>query len=215
MKKLILVSLITSCLTSLSANGQGYVLFTATPRTVWDSYSIGPPHAPDINVAFLWATQGAVPSVDSIGTSTPITNGWGPWPAEAWSDILTDPNFILAENAANSTMVIAATTAAGGISYNASATFPVSGTIANTYTLFVIGWSSTFATPALAAAGGSVVGWSAPFDYTMVSSIGTPLTFSMSGLQPFGVVAYIPEPSTMALAGLGSLSLLLFHRRHR
>jgi hypothetical protein len=120
----------------------------------------------------------------------------------------------LAYNNNTAVAVQTANLANGAFSYNAAATFPISGTAAGggTATLFLIAWSNAYATPALAQAAGSILGWSAPFNYNYTASIGTPLTILASGFAPFGV-AGVPEPTTMAVAGLAGLSLLLFRRR--
>ncbi len=218
MKKIIVVASLITSLTSLSAFGQGYGLFTGNPRTVWDSFTYpDQPHVTsNVNVAFLWGMNGSAPLVESIlnGVPTNATSMTSPFSIDAaWTDIVTDPNFTLAHNASDNSLVSTRTLANGGFSYNSSSTFGISGTTAGTtYTLFVIGWDATYATPQLAAAAGSAVGWSPAFSYSVTSEIGTPLTMPASGLAHFGVV---PEPTTMALAGLGSLSLLLFRRGRR
>ncbi len=219
-KTLITVALAVA---SMASFGQGYFLFTGTPRTAWDAFS-SPGVAKGnstMNVSFLWAANGATPMVSALGASSGTNNqtsGLGGFtPSQlttAWTDILTDPNFTVAVNAGTSSTVVGLTTAAGGNTYNASGTFGVTGTAPGAnYELYMIGWNSLYATPALAAAGSSAVGWSAPFSYAAVTSIGTPLSMSASGLTAFGVQGVIPEPTTLALAGLGGLSLLLIRRR--
>jgi len=79
-----------------------------------------------------------------------------------------------------------------------------------TYSLFLVGWDANYATPTLAAVANAAVGWSASFNYT--SFAGTAAPHSMPLIPEFGVWG-IPEPSTLALAGLGSLTLFLFRRR--
>lgn len=189
----------------LSAFGQGYFTFGGGPGSVWDGSPGGSTRGPAVyNVAFLWGT--GTPLVD---TATIYNAG------AAWAAILTDPIFQFAFNANSDALVVAATTANGSFSYNGATTFPVTGTAAGggSTTMYLIAWlAADGSTPAAAAAAGSPMGWSNPFTYAYTSSIGTPPTLAMSGFLPFGA-APIPEPSTLALAGLGSLSLLLFRRR--
>ncbi len=213
MKKLILVSLITSCLTGLSAFGQGYFQFvTGKSGQVWDCFTGSPHTATTVNVAFLWAANGSVPEVEMYGASPPDTPP-GVWPPMAWTAILTDPNFTLAVNDANGSVAVTRSLSNGVINYNGGTAFGVTGTsVGTTYALYLIGWNAAYATPALAAANLSPVGWSALFNYTAFASTVTPTSFA--GLVgQFGVWGS-PEPSTLALAGLGGLSLFLLRREH-
>ena len=218
MKAPLIVTAFVCALPGLSAFGQGYFQFTTGKSQVWDCFS-GSVAQPDstVNTAFLWAANGAVPSVASIMPATPanMTPAIFTLPS-AWSAILTDPNFTLAVNNNNGTTVIQRTAANGVISYNGGATFPVQGaSVGATYSVYMIGWYAAYATPSLAAAAASVdgyVGWSAPFSYTAMAVTAFPTSFA--GLTgQFGVVRPIPEPSLLALAGLGGLSLWLFRRR--
>jgi len=74
-------------------------------------------------------------------------------------------------------------------------------------------WQSSFASYALAAQGGGLVGKSALFNANTSPAIQPPPTpTSLAGLYP-GFAVTVPEPSTFALAGLGAAALLLFRRR--
>ena len=55
--------------------------------------------------------------------------------------------------------------------------------------------------------------WSQVFNYTTVDSIGTPSSLAISGFIPFGVNNATPEPSTLALVGLGIVVRLIARRR--
>jgi hypothetical protein len=220
MKKLLTIATIAATLSGISAFGQGYFAFSGNASSVWTSAGLGAGgvavRGPAVyDVALLWASgSGVTPLVDSIMPSVPTNYAGSVSATTAWNDILTDGNFQLAYNNNGSTLVSVANNANGSFSYNGATSFPVSGTGAagGPATLFLIAWSSAYATPAAAALAGSVVGWSAPFNYSYTSSIGTPLSITASGFTPFGVAA-VPEPATMALVGLGGLSLLLFRRR--
>lgn len=79
---------------------------------------------------------------------------------------------------------------------------------------------SSFATAELAVAGGGYYGFSPIFTFRPSSTIafnsivnpgGTALSTWADG--PIQVTAVVPEPSSMALAGIGAASLLIFRRR--
>ena len=204
-------------LAGISAFGQGYFLLGGNAGAVWTSPSAGgPSRGPAVyDVALLWAAGSSVtPAVDSIMPSTPTNFAGSINATAAWNAILSDGNFQLAYNNNTALPVQTVDGANGNFAYNAATSFPISGTSASggSATLFIIAWSNAYATPALAQAAGSILGWSAPFNYSYTSVIGTPLSIAASGFAPFGV-AGVPEPTTMALAGLAGLSLLLFRRR--
>ena len=220
MKKLVIISTLIASFAGLSAFGQGYFQFATAKSAVYDGSGASAVVAgTGVDVAFLWAANGDVPSVDSILASVPTTatsasSGWTT--ASAWTAILNDPNFHLMVNSGSgNALAITPSTAVGAINYAGGGLFAgdALATPLTAYTLFIIGWNTaggTLTTPALAAAANATVGWSAPFSYTANQSTGTPV--NMSGHQ-FGVAGIIPEPTTMALAGLGGLALLAIRRR--
>lgn len=212
MKKLFSTLAICTSLAALNASGQAYFLFQSAGHSVWENFTTGgtiiPAPAGSVDVAFL------------IGTGTPLIGTSGtPTNAESISDfgpIFSDPNFHFAIDANTGQIAVGTTSggvAAGGFSYNSGVSFPVEGTTPGaTYNVFVVGWSSTFATPQAAAAASSLFGWSNTFSYDSgISNIGTELPFSTSGMNPFGLV--IPEPSTLSLASLGTLAIASFRSR--
>ena len=228
MKKLILTIGLATFSASLFA--QGSFIFQSSARAVWDCWSAVANKADaSNNVAFLIGT-GTPKVIAAAGGAQTATNATG-LPnglslSAAWADILDDPNFTLATNMTSQSLVMVKTTTTGIVAYNAGATFLVTNTAAlgGTATIFVIGWDYRYATPWLAAAANSPLGWSSVFNYTYVAGPvpgPTGLADNMVGRFQFGVqsddpisgVIPVPEPATMALAGLGGLSLLLFRRR--
>ena len=215
MKKLVIIGTLIATFSG-AAFGQGYFLFTGTKSTVYDGFTGSSAGlTSNVNVAFLWAASG-VPQVDSIlaavpTTATTLNQTWTA--AAAWTAILTDPNFTLALNAnSGNAVVVQQTTSQGAWSYNGGAVFGINGTTAGTAVqVFEIGWSSAYATPALASAASAAVGWSGAWAYTPTLFTASPNT--MTAPAHWGTGGLVPEPSTLALAGLGGLGLLLFRRR--
>ncbi|HEY4963705.1 MAG TPA: PEP-CTERM sorting domain-containing protein [Candidatus Saccharimonadales bacterium] len=216
MKKIIL-TLGLLAIASASSFAQGSFVFSTASRYVWDDWSsVTPRVSASNNVAFLFATGSPV----SLAGSGSVTNNSGAMNyAAAWTAILTDPNYHLATNSADGTLAVVQTSGLGTIAYNGGNPFTVAGTSASggAVSIFVIGWSSLYANPFLAAAANSVVGWSSVFSYAYTPGpipgpAGTPGNFS-GLLTPFGVGTAVPEPTTLALAGLGAASLLIFRRR--
>lgn len=227
MKKIIAISLLMGWLAATSAFGQGYFSFyTGKSQEVWDGFTSPGVNvsilAATVNTAFLWAPANTVPTVDNPLTSTPTNRSSllydGLSVSQSWAAILNG-QFTPAVNNTTGALASALCSLNGTIAYLNGAAFPVTGTTPNTsYTVYMIGWDANYATPALAAAAygglGAAVGWSNPFQYTSVNSIGTPN--SMVGqAAPFGTFGPVPEPGTFALATLGGLSLLAFRHRKK
>jgi len=219
MKRIIALSLIAASLAATSAFGQGYFQFTSGKSQAYDGFTTPGASAPsaNVNVALMWAAAGTTPTVDSLLTSTPTSGNSATvesyTAAQAWADI-NNGQFTLAVNSATSANVIAKTAANGSFSYNGGVSFGVNGTSPGTYTIYEVSWNAAYADPTTAAAAGSAVGWSAPIQYTAVNATGfvNPTLGQFPGYGTF-VPAATPEPGTMALAGLGGLSMLAFRRR--
>jgi len=223
MKKIITLGLVVASFAATSSFGQGYFLFTSGKSQAWNGFTTAGVSATSslVDTSFLWAPANTTSPMAALLASTPTTgNSTTTEPytvSQAWTAILSG-GFNLATNGNNGSVVVQGTAANGGIAYNSSGTFPIAGTANNgttAYTVFMIGWNSAYATPALAAANGSAVGWSTAFQYTPSKDAITAAP-SMSSLGAnFGVFipAVVPEPTTLALAGLSGASLLLFRRR--
>lgn len=220
MKKILALGFLAALIAVPSSYGQGYFQFVAGKSQVYDGFTTAGTSAlsSNVKVAFLWApasTATPMPVASTPTTGNSLTSAT--WTvANAWTAILNGSDtWTLALNASGDTLASINCAANGGINYNGGASFGVTGTSpSTTYSLFIIGWNGAYADPAAAAAAGSAVGWSSVFQYTAVASTGT--ASSMAGLGAnFGtyVPAAVPEPSTLALAGLGGLALLAFRRR--
>jgi PEP-CTERM motif len=219
MKKILALSLLAVSIAVPSAFGQGYFTFQTGKSQAWDGFTTAGTSALSSNVktAFLWAA-GTVASpmpIASTPTSGNSNTSESYTVASAWSAILGG-TFTIATNAANSQIAVQNTAANGSITYNGGVSFGVAGTSpSTTYSIFIIGWGGNYSDPFTAAANGAAVGWSTVFQQASLTSIGTGPNFSGLGAN-FGVFApavSTPEPSTMALAGLGGAAMLLFRRR--
>ena len=222
MKKIITIGLVVASFAATSSFGQGYFLFTSGKSQAWNGFTTAGVSATSslVDTSFLWAPAGTTSPMAALLASTPTTGNSTTVEnytvAQAWTAILSG-GFNLATNNGGS-VVVQATAANGGIAYNSSGTFPILGTANNgttAYTVFMIGWNSAFATPALAAAVGSAVGWSTAFQYTPSKDAITAAPSMSSQGANFGVFipVVVPEPTTLALAGLSGASLLLFRRK--
>jgi len=76
----------------------------------------------------------------------------------------------------------------------------------------VLGWTGNYATLAAAQAGGAATGSSPIFNETITSG---PTAFP-GDISNVGVVSLVvPEPSTLAMAGVGLASMLIFRRKSK
>jgi len=235
MKKQIAILAALVAATSFSAFGQGYITFASATSGTWDEFTTpgaGIRSPSDVTVGFLWAATSATDSLTLVsGSGGPNGNGLGlrggaankqvatngvssisvtPWATIA--TMVASGGWNWATNSAAPSAPLQVTGGANGLwSYNGGASFILAGPGAgSTIQIVVIGWNNA------GSIGSSAdIGWSNPFNYLTGANASDPngtTVFSSSGANQFGV-APIPEPSTIALAGLGGLSLLLFRRR--
>lgn len=221
MKKQLIIAALAIA-TTASSFAQGYVAFSSSKANgVWYNPGSNPANPANsqlgnngITLGFMWANSGA-PLVGSAGiavsNSTIVPN---------WNSILNDPAFQFAVNSTSGALVTVAANnsglSQGGWGYLNGVSFPVLNTTAgSTIEAFAVAWSSTYATPQLAAASGSFLGYSALFNYATGATSGAAVsTFAASGMPAFGVnPTSVPEPATFALAGLGMAAMLIARRR--
>jgi hypothetical protein len=206
MKKSVLLGIIGLAAGMATSYGQGYLSL--------DNYSLGS-NSP--------LTYGA--NVPANGVSGAL--GSGPL-STAWSvglyfvggtQSLTDPagtgipvSPLVLGTGPGSSIAIGAQNAGGSLGYYGSATaFNTGSTLNTTATLEIVAYPTSAGS--YAAAG--YRGHSAPFSLTTVTATSpTPVNAGDFG-QAFSVaqVAAIPEPTTLALAGLGGLASLIALRR--
>jgi len=229
MKKLIISSVLGIVVAASSAFGQGWAELVTSPHFIWDdtgTYSgatiSNPRFDSSFDVAMMYGT--GTPAVAAIAAGNPTNNStlgattsYSPFSATAaWSDIMNDANFAIASS--NSVAWVATGTASGGSSANGGSEFAVAGSTAlTTYSVFLIAWNTeggTLLTPQAASAAGAAVGWSPTFSYQFQAAPPTGNAPAQPAFTAFGIGYYpTPEPTTLALAGLGGISMLFLRRR--
>lgn len=223
MKKQIAILAALTVAGGLSAFGQGYVNFTTGAGYVYDEFTTPGSDvvsAGTASVAFLWAATG---TSDPLGAGIPTTGAnSAAGSIGTIEQMLSSGGWTLAENynAGASPTEVDGTIGStgfgkGAISYNGGSNFQLAGTTAgDTYQVIVLGWNvGAGATLADAENNATALGWSSALDYATGASSSSPVSsFSSQGLSKFGV-APVPEPATLALAGLGGLSMLFLRRR--
>jgi hypothetical protein len=215
MKKLV-CSAIVAGLASMSVFGQGYMTFVSgSANGLYDIFTTPatPTKNANMQVGFIWSSTAT--SLAALGATISPTAAnstvASPWANLTVASLLAN-GWQWGTNASTSAGIFTPTAsspppAAGD--FNAGGTPAVGGTAPSMVVeMYVIAWQKALSTsPAFTGA----IGWSAPFSYTLGSSTspggGLTASFASFGVDP------VPEPSTMALAGLGGLSLLLFRRR--
>ncbi len=213
MKKQLIIAALALGLSS-GAFAQGYVNVSATGSPVKQDFLTGTSASAsgNVRIAVLWGSGNSLIGNTASSTASFTTNA-----PTVWTSLLNDPNYRLANNSGS--LITALTTTGLGAGNFSAGDVPIDNSTAGaSLTLIVIGWNSAYATPQLAAAANAAVGWSAPVTYASgASSIATVLNMTQSGLAAFGVdtlaPVVVPEPTTLALAGLSGASLLLFRRK--
>ncbi len=220
MKKLIISSVLGVMIAASTAFGQGYFAFTGSTRGVWDVYSQATPLTDSgFATAFLWAPSTVTSAgVDAILPTVATNNSTSYSYTTAWSDIMNDPSFVLAASNTAPGNIMVQQGAANG-SYILPGNWGVPNTAASTtYSLLVIAWSTDgglYMTPSAASGANEPVGWSSVFNYTpsaIQPPVGTP-PVSGPGINSALVFLQFPELTTLALAGLGGISMLFLRRR--
>ncbi len=224
MKKLLTILALASAATFVHAQGtiilqQGNAAFLVSTNAALIGQGIGPTAktALGFDYAVLLATYGG-----PAPSSNPLDGAWT-------GAVLTGVNFSV--------------TAGGisGQGGGGGAVTPGWGAPAATYTdgtekyFMIVGWSSNLGTTWATVAANMASGWATPWGPNNAFFGTSAIGFGFSGGGPFSLpantlfnptaampgglssgfqlMAIVPEPTTIALAGLGGLSLLLFRRR--
>ncbi len=218
--------------TGFSAHGQAWMSFDTGAHQVYDEYTtpgVGVRSAGTVDAGFLWAATGTTDPLPSVGTQFGLgqepavqqvaTNGVSQILNE-WSTItsMLSSGWHIAYDLSDGNVPATATTgpSVGTVTYNGDYSFALAGSTAeDMYEIVVIGWDVGSGLSAIVNQSSLALGWSNPFTFQTGVSDNDPNglgSFNFSGMNQFGV-APVPEPSTLALAGVGGLSLLLFRRR--
>jgi len=210
MKKLVLASLALTC--AVSVFGQGQVLFGNAVS--------GSVRAPIYGISPLGNT---VSQKGNGATGLPAgTVDWTGYPVLSGSSYVAALMFAPGANAADSALTWAGVTStfrtgtAVGFFVNTPAT--LAGVAAgDTATLQVFAWdnsSGAYADPAAAwsAWKGALIAGGSSSSFNLAVGGGTITPPNLVGLTSFNLYM-VPEPTTMALAGLGAAALLIFRRR--
>lgn len=218
MKKLIIITAALA-ITGISSFAQGNVSIAGGVGGIWNNYTNVPMvTAGGFDVALLVGTgTPLISGISSTGSGTNATLVFST--ATAWNDIMTDSAYSFVDGTNGLAMVAnASTILKGTFAYNAGSSWSAANVNAGTtYNIYEIAWSTAgglYTTASLAAQNDAYVGWSQVFSYTPTSGANQPTQISpANNVGWYGIGGVVPEPTTMALAGLGGLAMLLIRRR--
>jgi hypothetical protein len=237
MKKQIAILATVLAASGFTAFGQGYMtLGSSAGKLIWDDFTTPGVGVVDDNMDFtvLFAATGTADLLSSVGTTgfglgggvaannQVATNGVASVgavnPFGAISSMLAGGWQVVTNESALGQMAVGTLVgtgkSAGTFSYNGGGNFEFNGgssTVEDTYDFIVLAWDSTSST----YVGAADLGWSNPFKYVTGSTSGDGAGLTDENaltMNQFGVAA-VPEPTTLALAGLGGLSMLFLRRR--
>jgi len=226
MKKLIAILAIATAAGGLSAFAQDWITVEQTGNgLVWDEFTTpGSSHeapAGDVTIDVLWALTG---TADPLGAGVATTGGSSAGGASTIATMLSSGGWTLMQNYASGSGSAAlgnVSTTTGGsvtkggsiIAYNAANPFEFDETTAVASGSSVEYLFLAYNSAASSWSTASDLGWSAEGTVSVGTTVGDPNATSNESSAPFGVVGAVPEPTTLALAGLGGLSMLFLRRR--
>jgi hypothetical protein len=224
MKKLIAILAMGAVAGGLSAFAQDWITVEQTGNgLVWDNFTTpGSSHeapAGDVTIDVLWALTG---TADPLGAGIP-TAGGSTSAESSIAGMLAGGGWTLMQNYASgsgSAALGTVATATGGsvtkggsiVSYNSADPFEfdTASAVASGGNIEYIFLAYNSAAASWSSA--SDIGWSSAGTVSVGTTVGDPNATSNESSAPFGVSS-VPEPTTLALAGLGGLSMLFLRRR--
>jgi len=209
MKKTLL-AIAAVAMVAASSFAQGNILIADSARGVWNTTGT-PLFGGGLDWTLIAGPAATAPTVESIMNGVPTNNATGINASTAWSDITGQGGFFQVDGT-NGLAVQGVVASNGGIAYNNAGAYQAANlTGGTTYTFYLVAYTA-------GSYGSGLVGWSQAFQYTPATGINTPDggdSMVQAGLNPFGAgpIVASPEPTTIALAGLGGLALLGLRRR--
>jgi len=223
--------MLVATLAATSALGQGYLTIASGQNQVYSGLgSTAVSGDTSLNWALYWAPAATANPFTSAASSTTGNNTTtvaqaGYTTTAAWT-ALNGSAFQLAYDANNAQSVIDNVQANGTVIYwtlDPAAPGQAVGIqgLANStsYAFLEVAWSAAYATPTAASNAHGAIGWSyvssfgpIPTDPTAGAAQNGP-NFASYGV--FAPVTSVPEPSSLALAGLGGFGMLMAFRRKK
>jgi len=218
-------------LAGFSVMAQGFVTLTTANNRLFDEFTtpgVGVRSVSTVDFALYWAATGTADPLSAVGSQFGMaagpanqqvaTNGVSQISgASSLNATLTGSGFTLGLVSGGSTVAGGTAGTTGNATFGQ---FALGGTTAgSTYEMILVTWNASAGFGAMQAGTYNAVGWSNPFNYVTGANATDPngqTLLSSSGMNQFGTAALagaVPEPGTMALAGLGGLSLLAFRRK--
>jgi hypothetical protein len=207
MKKTLIVTFAMACAVSVMAQGKVTFNNRVVGTVVAPVYGVNPANTLEMlqgNDATGTPAGSAVyagPKLDGTGYSAQLFWGAG---LGLTMDMIVNAGPVTAFRAGN----------AAGFITAVDGTLPGS-TIGSDLTLQLRAWDNRggqVGTWAEAVAAGVAMGYSMPFDHVAVGGGSLPAK-NLVGLQSFNI-AEVPEPSSLALLGLGAAAMMIFRRRN-
>ena len=201
MKKLILAVSGVAGL-SLASFGQG-INFLDGSNPAYDVTINGAPNtSQDVNLELLYSST-ATTSLDSTSGLNILTG----------SPVVT---LLLSSTATATTGTLGQTSSAGGdistFGYITDNSLTEYNLAAGTYDMQVVGWTGNYATYDAAASAKQDVGATSVFTVAVGAPPATAANVAGMGVLNLAPVA-VPEPTTLAMAGVGLASMLIFRRK--
>jgi hypothetical protein len=214
MKKQLLIASLLAVATSFSAFGQGFINDSAGAGTVKNGVT-GLNQAG--TEAILFAPVGTSDPLGAGMAQSGLTTATKPW--STVTGMLTSGWTLGKISGVEADGTVSGAAFGGGSFAFGAGTVQIDGWSSINESVVVIAWYGAQTTLSTAATANDMFGWSTAFTVVSGASSTDPNgTVNFSGqttpISPFGVaLAPVPEPTTLALAGLGGAALLAIRRR--